>query len=230
MVIFHSYVSLPEGTRRHLRICMMMGQFHRPDVTPSEDCSSTFLVFRSQDWDQPQQFATSLGDQLPYGSPMGVQRLSCAFCTRKEHKDLLQPQEQCSKLLTCGMAIWVAPRRVPPAPRLDANCAGQGRLFEVEEYVRFLISKHAKRIKKILKEAYSYKDVRIRIKLHRKSFALSSDAAWANASDAECSQKSQAGFIVLTEHMLRTCGVETVNLDVVPPYHAAAPRADFAWR
>ena len=28
----------------------------------------------------------------------------------------------------------VAPRRVRPAPRLDANCAGQGRLFEVEEY------------------------------------------------------------------------------------------------
>ena len=23
---------------------------------------------------------------------------------------------------------------MPPAPKLDANCAGQGRLFEVEEY------------------------------------------------------------------------------------------------
>ena len=69
-----------------------------------------------------------------------------------------------------------------------------------------------KESKQILKEAYSYKDVRIRIKLHRKSFALSSDAAWA-ASDAECSH-----------------GVETVNLDVVPPYHAAAPSGGFAWR
>jgi hypothetical protein len=30
----------------------------------------------------------------------------------------------------------VALRRVPPAPRLDANCAGQGRLLEDEDYGR----------------------------------------------------------------------------------------------
>ena len=32
--------------------------------------------------------------------------------------------------------IRVAPRRVLPAPRLDANCAGQGRLLEDEDYGR----------------------------------------------------------------------------------------------
>ena len=65
---------------------------------------------------------------------------------------------------------------------------------------------------KILKEAFLYKDLRIRIRPispEQLCIIVSSDAAWANASDSEGSHKSQAGFVVLTADRSMLQGQET---------------------
>ena len=63
----------------------------------------------------------------------------------------------------------------------------------------------------ILKEAYLYKGFRIRIN----RIAQEKLCVVIRCHVGKC--KSQAGFIVLTEHMLRTRRVETMNLENVVP-------------
>lgn len=65
---------------------------------------------------------------------------------------------------------------------------------------------------KILKEACLYKELGIRIRPiapEQLCIVVSSDAAWANASEAEGSHKSQAGFVVLTADQNMPQGQET---------------------
>jgi hypothetical protein len=65
---------------------------------------------------------------------------------------------------------------------------------------------------KILKEACLYKHLGIRIRPiapEQLCIIVSSDAAWANASEAEGSHKSQAGFVVLTADRNMPQGQET---------------------